>query len=72
MMRLIFLMPIFLGVFLFGLGLYALITGQLSLIRGSIQGAVARLLGVLLIVSVVFGLPIYLRLLVGWSMNLGH
>jgi hypothetical protein len=72
MMRFIVLLPVLLVLFVIGLGLYALIVGEINLIRGSIRGPLARLLGVLLIVSAIVFIPILLRGLVGLGMNLGH
>jgi hypothetical protein len=56
----------------FGLGFYALVAGQIYLIRGSIRGPLARVVGLLLILFTIVCLPILLRALVGMSMNLGH
>jgi hypothetical protein len=63
---------VLLGLFLFGLGLYALIAGQVYLIGGSISGPLARVIGLLLILSTIVGVPMLLRGLVGLSINLGH
>jgi hypothetical protein len=72
MMCFLLLFLVLLGLGAIGLGLYALITGQINLPRGSIQGAPARLLGLLLIVAAVVGFPIMLRGLAGLGMNLGR
>lgn len=61
-----------LGVFLIGLGFYALIAGQIPLVRGAIQGPLARILGLLIILSTIIFSPLVLRAVVGMSMNLGH
>ena len=65
MMRFIPLALVLVGLFLFGLGLYALVTGQVFLIRGSIRGLLARAIGLALIMFTILGLPIVLRSLVG-------
>jgi hypothetical protein len=60
------------GLFLVGLGFYALIGGQIYLIGGSIRGPLARLLGIILILTTILCVPILLRGLAGMGMNLGH
>jgi hypothetical protein len=72
MMCFIPLALVLVGLFLFGLGFYALVTGQIMLIRGSIRGLPARLIGLALILFTILCLPIALRSLVGLGMNLGH
>jgi hypothetical protein len=57
---------------LIGTGVYALVAGQIPLIRGSIQGPLARIVGLLLILLTIMGIPVLLRALVGMSMSLGH
>jgi hypothetical protein len=57
---------------LIGMGVYALIAGQIPLIRGTIQGPLARIVGLLLILFTIMGIPVLLRALVGMSMSLGH
>lgn len=71
MMRVIPRAIVLLGLVLLGLGFYALIAGQIPLIRGSVRGPFARVVGVVLIVFAVACFPILLRVLVGLSMNLG-
>jgi hypothetical protein len=53
MMPIIALAIVLGGSSLFGLGLYALVTGQLFLIRGSIRGLLARVIGLVLILSTI-------------------
>jgi hypothetical protein len=60
------------GLILFGLGLHALVTGQIRLIRVSIRGLLARAIGLALILFTILCLPVALRSLVGLGMNLGH
>jgi hypothetical protein len=72
MFRFIPLALALLVLFLLALGLYALIAGEIYLIRGSIRGPLARLLGLLLIFCTIACIPILLRGLVGLGMNLGH
>jgi hypothetical protein len=63
---------VLLGVFLIVLGVYALLAGQIYLILGSVRGPLARLIGLVLIVSTILCMPMLLRGLVGMGMNLGH
>jgi hypothetical protein len=64
---------VLLGVFfVLGVGIYALIAGQIYLVRGSIRGLLARVVGLLLIIATIVCVPMLLRALVGMSMNLGH
>jgi hypothetical protein len=70
--RLILLALALLILLWFGLACYAVIAGEIYLIRGTIRGPLARLIGVLMILSLIVGLPIMFRVLVGMTMNLGH
>jgi hypothetical protein len=47
-------------------------TGQIYLIRGSIRGPLARVIGLVIILSTIMSLPMLLRALVGMTMSLGH
>jgi len=60
------------GVLLIVLGFYALLAGQVYLVLGSIRGPLARLVGLVLIVFTILGMPMLLRWLVGLGINLGH
>jgi hypothetical protein len=70
--RLIPLALVLVILFLLGLGFYALLVGEISLIRVSIRGPVARAIGLVIIVATILSVPILLRGLVGLSLNLGH
>jgi hypothetical protein len=72
MMRFLPLVLALLVLFLFGLGFYALVAGQIYLIRGSVRGPLVRVIGLLLMLSAVGAIPVLLRVLVGLGMNLGH
>jgi hypothetical protein len=72
MSRLLLPAVVLLVLSLIGIGVYALIAGQIPLIRGTIQGPLARIVGLLLILFTIMGIPVLLRALVGMSMSLGH
>jgi hypothetical protein len=63
---------VLLGLCLLGLGFYALIGGQLYLIRGTLRGPLARVVGIVLIVFTIVCLPVLLRGLLGLGMHLGR
>jgi hypothetical protein len=67
-----FLVLILLGLFLFGLGFYALLMGEINLARASIRGPLVRLFGLFLMVFTFLSIPIVFRILVGLGMNLGR
>ena len=69
-----FILPsiILLAILSVGLGFYALIAGQVPLIRGTIRGPLVRVAGLLWIVSTLVFLPMVLRALAGLAMNLGR
>jgi hypothetical protein len=66
------LAAVLLVLFLIGTGVYALVAGEIPLIRGRIQGPPARLIGLLLILLTILLIPVLLRALVGLSMSLGR
>ena len=72
MSRILLLAVVLLVLSLIGMGVYALLTGQLPLIRGSMEGPLARLVGLLLILFTILLIPVLLRALVGMSMSLGR
>jgi len=72
MSRILPLAVALLVLFLIGIGFYALIAGQIPLIRGEIHGPLARLVGLFLIMFTILSIPFLLRTLIGMSLNLGH
>jgi hypothetical protein len=72
MSRILPLAVVLLVLSLIGIGVYALVAGEIPLIRGWIQGPPARLVGLLLILFTILLIPVLLRALVGISMSLGR